>query len=211
MTIAGNAGCTHVSDGQQIWIQTNAKNRLCRVSVSPAEPRSSIGALRAERCRRHLREKASGKSIKNRPELEKAIDELGTGDMLVLPNGTGPQGSMFDGMDIIKRVNDRGALVKVLDEPHLDLTSPSASGFIAFLSAPWREDEREPHPRALNDGRPLPRPRAPGSAASRSYRPPAGRGPQTPGRRRKLPIDRQDDGRAPRYGREAGWVGAARV
>jgi hypothetical protein len=40
-------------------------------------------------------------------------------------------GSMFDGIEII----DRGALIKVLDKPHLDLTTPLGRGFIAFLSA----------------------------------------------------------------------------
>ena len=52
-----------------------------------------IAVLRAERCDVIFREKVSGKSIKNRPELEKAIDELGTGDILSLPNGIAPRGS----------------------------------------------------------------------------------------------------------------------
>jgi len=32
--------------------------------------------------------------------------------------------SMIDGIDIMKRINDRGCLLKVLDKPHLDLTTP---------------------------------------------------------------------------------------
>jgi hypothetical protein len=36
-----------------------------------------------------FREKASAKDIKNRPQLAKALDELGTGDVLVLANGIG--------------------------------------------------------------------------------------------------------------------------
>ena len=39
------------------------------------------------------------------------------------------------------RINDRGALLKVLDKPHLDLTTPLGRSFIAFLSA-MAEDER---------------------------------------------------------------------
>ncbi|HET9685695.1 MAG TPA: hypothetical protein VFP79_00810 [Pseudolabrys sp.] len=34
-----------------------------------------------------------------------------------------------------ERINARGALIKVLDKPHLDLTTPLGRGFIAFLSA----------------------------------------------------------------------------
>jgi len=32
-------------------------------------------------------------------------------------------------------VSTPGALVKVLDKPHLDLTTPLGRGFLAFLSA----------------------------------------------------------------------------
>jgi len=42
-----------------------------------------IAALRAEECDRIFREKASSKSTKDRPELEKAIDALAIGDILV--------------------------------------------------------------------------------------------------------------------------------
>src|SRR5215470_892112 len=46
----------------------------------------------------------------------------------------------------------RGALVNVLDKPHLDLTTPIGRGFIAFLSA-LAEDERQRIVKRANDGR----------------------------------------------------------
>jgi DNA invertase Pin-like site-specific DNA recombinase len=49
--------------------------------------------------------------------------------------------SMVDGVHLIERIHNRGALIKVLDKPHLDLTTPVGRGFIAFLSA-LAEDER---------------------------------------------------------------------
>jgi hypothetical protein len=55
-----------------------------RVSSAHQNLDRQIAALRAERVHVIFREKASGKSTKGRPELEKAIDELGTGDVLVL-------------------------------------------------------------------------------------------------------------------------------
>jgi DNA invertase Pin-like site-specific DNA recombinase len=88
------------------------------------------------------REKVNGKSIKNRPELEKAIDRLGIGDTLVVAEWDRATRSMVDGIDIINRVNRREAFLKVLDKPHLDLTTPLGRGFIAFLSA-LAEDERQ--------------------------------------------------------------------
>ena len=62
----------------------------------------------------------------NRPELERAINGLGTGYVLVLAEWDRCTRSMIDGIDIIERLHARGALIKVLDKP---------KGFLAFLSA----------------------------------------------------------------------------
>jgi DNA invertase Pin-like site-specific DNA recombinase len=111
-----------------------------------------IGALRAERVDKLFTEKASGKSVKDRPQLEKAIDLLGTGDTLVVAEWDRATRSMLDGIRIIERIHARGALLKVLDKPHLDLTTPLGRGFVAFLSA-MAEDERERITKRANDGR----------------------------------------------------------
>ena len=111
-----------------------------------------LGALVAEGCERVFQEKASGKSTKNRPELEKAISVLGTGDVLVLAEWDRATRSMMDGVAIIERINARGALVKVLDKSHLDLTTPLGRGFLAFLSA-MAEDERQRIVNRANAGR----------------------------------------------------------
>jgi DNA invertase Pin-like site-specific DNA recombinase len=59
---------------------------------------------------------------------------------------------MMDGIAIIDRVLARGALVKVLDKAHLDLTSTIGKGLLAFLSA-IAQDERERITKRANDGR----------------------------------------------------------
>jgi DNA invertase Pin-like site-specific DNA recombinase len=123
-----------------------------RVSTSQQNLDRQIGALRAERCDEIFREKASGKDAKNRPELEKAIDRLGTGDVLVVAEWDRATRSMLDGVHIIERIHARGAFIKVLDKPHLDLTTPLGRGFIAFLSA-LAEDERQRIVKRANDGR----------------------------------------------------------
>lgn len=87
-----------------------------------------------------------------RPELEKAIDALGTGDVLVLAEWDRATRSMFDGIAIMQRVHSRGAAIKVLDKPHLDLTTKIGQGFLAFLSA-LAEDERERIVKRAADGR----------------------------------------------------------
>ena len=55
-----------------------------RVSAGTQYLDRQIGALRAERCHEIYREKASGKATKGRPQPEKAIVALGTGDVLVV-------------------------------------------------------------------------------------------------------------------------------
>jgi DNA invertase Pin-like site-specific DNA recombinase len=113
-----------------------------RVSTSGQSLDRQIGALRAERCHEVYREKASGMAVKGRPQLEKAIDTLGRGDVLVVAEWDRATRSMMDGVHIIERIHARGAMIKVLDMPHLDLTTPIGRGFIAFLSA-LAEDERQ--------------------------------------------------------------------
>jgi DNA invertase Pin-like site-specific DNA recombinase len=59
--------------------------------------------------------------------------------------------SMMDGVQIIERIHVRGAFIKVLYKPHLDLTTPIGRFFIAFLSA-LAEDERQRNLKRAKDG-----------------------------------------------------------
>src|SRR5437016_1440094 len=111
-----------------------------------------LGALRAAGCSKIFAEKASGKAVEGRPELERAIDALGTADVLVLAEWDRATRSMVDGISIMQRVHARGAAIKVLDKPHLDLTTKIGQGFLAFLSA-LAEDERERIVKRANEGR----------------------------------------------------------
>lgn len=123
-----------------------------RVSSAAQNLDRQIAALRAAGVDDIFREKASGRSTKGRPELEKAIDRLGTGDILVVAEWDRATRSMMDGVAIIERIHNRGAYLKVLDKPHLDLTTPIGRGFIAFLSA-LAEDERQRILKRANEGR----------------------------------------------------------
>jgi len=123
-----------------------------RVSTPTQNLDRQIAALRSEGCHQIFREKASGKDVRGRPQLEKAIDELGNRDVLVVAEWDRATRSMLDGVHIIERIHARGALIKVLDKPHLDLTTPIGRGFIAFLSA-LAEDERQRIVKRANDGR----------------------------------------------------------
>jgi len=123
-----------------------------RVSTIQQNLERQLGALRAAGCECIFAEKASGKDVKGRPELERAIDALGAGDVLVLAEWDRATRSMMDGVAIMQRVHARGAAIKVLDKPHLDLTTAIGKGFLAFLSA-LAEDERERIHKRASDGR----------------------------------------------------------
>jgi len=123
-----------------------------RVSTQHQNLDRQIAALRKARCATIFTEKASGKSTKGRPELEKAIDALGTGDVFVLAEWDRATRSMTDGLKIIQRVADRGARLKVLDRSYLDLTTTLGQGILAFLSA-LAQDERERIVKRAEDGR----------------------------------------------------------
>ena len=123
-----------------------------RVSSVDQNLDRQIAALRAEGCSKIYREKASGKDMKNRPELSKAIDALPTKGVLVLAEWDRATRSMIDGIHIMEKVHKRGAYLKVLDRPGLDLTTPSGRGILALLSG-LAEEERTRILRRANEGR----------------------------------------------------------
>jgi DNA invertase Pin-like site-specific DNA recombinase len=123
-----------------------------RVSTVQQNLDRQLGALRAAGCIKIFAEKASGKAVEGRPALARAIDALGTDDVLVLSEWDRCTRSMMDGINIMQRVAARGAAIKVLDKPHLDLTTKLGQGLLALLSA-LAEDERERIVGRANDGR----------------------------------------------------------
>ena len=125
-----------------------------RVSDPSQNLDRQIAVLRAEGCDKIYREKASARSIRGRPELEKAIDSLGTDFVLVVAEWDRATRSMQDGLNIISRIADRGAAIKVLDKSYLDLTTPVGRGLLALFSA-LAEDERERIVKRADEGRKL--------------------------------------------------------
>ena len=95
-----------------------------RVSATHQNLDRQLAMLKAEGCGRIFKEKLSGREGVRRPQLDKAIEALGTGDVLVLAEWDRVTRSMLDGIKIIERVAARGATFKALDRKWLDLTTP---------------------------------------------------------------------------------------
>ncbi len=154
-----------------------------RVSSQGQSLDRQIGALKRAKPAKIFRDVASGRTVKGRPQLERAIDVLGAGDILVIAEWDRATRSMMDGICIIQRVADRSATVKVLDKSWLDLTILMGKGILAFLSA-LAEDERERIARLANEGRQI----AIGNGTK------FGRKPKLTDHQRQLARDRMADG-----------------
>lgn len=123
-----------------------------RVSASHQNLDRQLSALRDAGCKKVFKEKESGREGVHRKELERAINALGKGDVLVLAEWDRATRSMMDGIRIIERVAARGAFLKALDREWLDLTTPIGKGILAFLSA-LADDERSRILARANGGR----------------------------------------------------------
>ncbi len=94
-------------------------DRICQSPTPSQNLDRQIGALRSAGCDTTFREKASGKAVKNRPQLERAIDALGTGDIVIVAEWDRATRSMMDGINIMQRIAERGAAIKMLGKRHL--------------------------------------------------------------------------------------------
>ena len=125
-------------------LETKPEKRLigyARVSTQSQDLARQTKALKRLGCAAIYADKASGKSMAARPELARALDDLDSGDELVIAEWDRATRSMWDGLQIIKAVIDAGAAIKVLDRSYIDLATPMGRGFMAMMSA-MAEDER---------------------------------------------------------------------
>jgi DNA invertase Pin-like site-specific DNA recombinase len=123
-----------------------------RVSANHQSLDRQIALLKRARCKQIFKEKRSGREGIRRPQLEKAIDALSPGDVLIVAEWDRATRSLLDGIRIIDRVAAKGAMLKALDRQWLDLTTPLGKGILAFLSA-LAEDERARILARANGGR----------------------------------------------------------
>lgn len=113
-----------------------------RVSTPSQNLDRQIAALEAEGCAQIFAEKASGKNTKNRPQLKKAIAALKQDYVFVVAEWDRATRSFTDGVQVMADIGERKALLKVLDRPLFDLTTPMGKAMLGVLSA-IAQDERE--------------------------------------------------------------------
>src|SRR5271169_663683 len=136
-------------------LETKPAKRLigyARVSTQQQDLARQTKALKRVGCAVIYSDTASGKSMAGRPQLACALDDLDTGDELVIAEWDRATRSMWDGLQIIKTVIDAGAGIKVLDRSYIDLETPMGRGFMAMFSA-MAEDERQRIVKRTHEGR----------------------------------------------------------
>lgn len=105
-----------------------------RVSTREQETHLQLDALNRAGCDIIFQEKASGASQKGRPELARCLSSLSRGDVLVVYKIDRVARSLFDLLDILRRLERVGATVKSLTEP-LDTTNSMGVFVVQILGA----------------------------------------------------------------------------
>lgn len=114
-----------------------------RVSTQDQNLDSQLDALRdaGVPARNIYQEKISGKN-RERPQLEKMLEELEEGDVLIVARFDRLGRSMIDLVNIVNEIREKGANFKALDKGNMDTTT--ADGRLVFgIFATMAEYERE--------------------------------------------------------------------
>lgn len=111
-----------------------------RVSTKGQDLDYQLRKLKAAGCVRIFREKRSGKSLNERPELEKLLHSLRENDLLLATATDRVARDPVDLLNVLHAVKLAGASMRLLDEPFIDTTS-EMSDLIIFLvgwAARWQ-------------------------------------------------------------------------
>ncbi|MGP9527096.1 recombinase family protein [Glutamicibacter sp. AOP5-A2-18] len=115
-----------------------------RVSTADQNLDGQLDALveAGVKTRNIYQEKKSGKSAKDRPELNKMLEELEPGDVVVVAKLDRLGRSMIDLVSTVKKIEEKGAQFRALDKSNMDTTTPDGK-LIFGIFATLAEYERE--------------------------------------------------------------------
>src|SRR5713226_5524835 len=104
-----------------------------RVSSNDQDTTAQVAALKAAKCERIYREQASGGRW-DRPELQRLLDQLRKGDVLVVWKLDRLSRSLRDVLTIMERVQERKAGFRSLTEA-VDTTTPAGRMMMQMVGA----------------------------------------------------------------------------
>jgi DNA invertase Pin-like site-specific DNA recombinase len=135
-----------------------------RVSTQEQNLDRQIDQLKAAGCERIFKEKITG-TKKDRPELDKLLDQIRTGDTIIISELTRLSRSTKDLFELVEVIHGKGADIKSLKESWLDTTTPQGklmftifAGISQFerdlISQRTKEGLEAARARGRNGGRP---------------------------------------------------------
>jgi len=104
-----------------------------RVSTQDQNLERQTDQLQEFGCERIYQEKITG-SKKERPELDKLLDQLRTGDIIVVTELTRLSRSIKDLFALVDMIHHKSAHLKSLKEPWLDTTTPQGKLLFAIFA-----------------------------------------------------------------------------
>jgi DNA invertase Pin-like site-specific DNA recombinase len=112
-----------------------------RVSTNGQSLEAQLAELRAAGCKKIFQEKMTGKH-RERPQLKRALEALGDGDVLIITRLDRLARSSRDLLNVIKQVTDAGATFKSLRDHWADTTTAHGRLILTVLAG-LAEFERE--------------------------------------------------------------------
>jgi DNA invertase Pin-like site-specific DNA recombinase len=104
-----------------------------RVSTDKQSLDRQEEALKAAGCEKIFEEKITG-TKKNRPQLDKLLDQLREGDTVIITDLTRLSRSTKDLIDLVETFKENGVNLKSLKESWLDTTSPQGNLMFTMFS-----------------------------------------------------------------------------
>lgn len=104
-----------------------------RVSTEGQNLSRQLDQLAAEKCERIYQEKITGNK-KERPELDKMLDNLRSGDTIILSDLTRLSRSTRDLFQLVDSIEKKGANIKSLKETWVDTTTPQGKFMFAVIA-----------------------------------------------------------------------------
>jgi DNA invertase Pin-like site-specific DNA recombinase len=113
-----------------------------RVSTDAQDLTSQLAQLKAAGCERVFREKVSGTTTADRPQLKKLLATIGQDDVLIIPAVDRLSRDTTDLLVIARELQNAGAGLRSIAEPVVDTTSDFAELVLAMLGVAAKLERR---------------------------------------------------------------------
>lgn len=104
-----------------------------RVSTQDQNLDRQLDTLKEAGCDKIYKEKVTG-TKKDRPELDKLLEDLRSGDTIIVSDLTRLSRSTKDLFNLVEQIESKGAYIKSLKESWLDTTTPQGRLMFTFIA-----------------------------------------------------------------------------